>query len=180
MSEWPLLCGMEQYRLAFVQETEARTIYAIRGSTKDGIVSNPSMIPSRLVGENAEVQQFHSEAEAKEWIRQAPAQTYFAIRGGMHDGVTTDSNEVPRRMSGEWAEFEKFDSRQEAEAWVQASQFFTVKNAKGELGVMQLQEFLAKAKGQKGWTIEGPNAKAIAVKIMYTWQASQVHESRKP
>ena len=75
-------------------------------------------------------------------------------------------------MTSALAEFKKFDSKEKAEAWVKDNQFFTVRNVEGKSTVMQLQEFLSSAKGQKGWTVVGPNPKALAVNIMHQWKAA--------
>ena len=170
MTEWPLLCGIQQYKIAF--NGQAEEIYAIRGTdNNDGILTDKAMIASRLVGVNAEVQQFSTESEARQWIKEVKRK-FYAVRGGSQDGVTTDSAEIPRRMTSALTEFEEFDSKESAMAWVRDSQFFTVKDSRGESRVMQLQEFLHKAKGQKGWTVVGPNPKARAVEILHEWMSA--------
>ena len=183
MSEWPLLCGIEEQERVFLETSNDATVfYAIRGTVNDGIVTDASSISARLTGDDAQVQEFESEQEANEWIRQiipAPqsqSQKFFAIRGGSRDGVTSDCAEIPIRMTGEDAEFEEFSSFEEAEAWVQALKFFAVRLASGLSEVMQLPQFMQAVRGKKGIKVEGPKSKAEAVKIVSAWKLRAINE----
>ena len=69
---------MRQYKIAFNQQ--ARKFYAIRGTDKDGILTDRAMIASRLTNDKAEMQEFNTEKEAKEWISQIKRK-FFAVRG---------------------------------------------------------------------------------------------------
>ena len=102
MSEWPLLCGIDQFqryemensrqtqkaeedKLKRVGDAAKVTYYGIKGTPNDGVVCSLSELAKRLVGEKPEFAPFDSREEAEAWV--SPQTRWCAVRLQTGQGV---------------------------------------------------------------------------------------------
>ena len=160
MTEWPLLCGLKLCRSLYPADALATAVYAVRGTTNDGIVRDPLELPARLrnQGPSAECDRFDSVHAARAWINEGAvsSSTFYAVRGGDNDGVVSDVAHVSSMLSGGNACMREFSSKEEAERWIARLQFFAVKFSDGSVEIVEADKLSSRVRGKKGVKVEGP------------------------
>ena len=135
MSEWPVLCGLSLSDRLMLDTPPNRsragptssepskdastTMFAIRGTSNDGIVKYMSEVFPRLQGEHAQYESFKSRIKAQRWIDEFQ---FFAVRFGNGDSTVVTKGEIMMITRGKKGvqvkgPSTKSKAEEEVEAW---------------------------------------------------------------
>ena len=124
--EWPLTCGLEKadHILGPRARIRQRVFHAIRGTKEAGVYHSLHEVPALIRHDGQKYQQFESEKEAREWIRQwasSPSKetVFYAVRGRISGSVETDFSKAVKHMDAH-SEMREFHA--EVDAWHWATQ----------------------------------------------------------